>query len=253
MSEPVNLVKRDFGKTVAGAMFLAAAVLLWGGWMLLPHHLGTYFVPEDFPAVHGHLHLWLWMFRFYLFGMVMTAMAFVALATTVEKSEARVLVWPGLLIAAGGFLVSALAAAFYYHFGVWGSIEMAGKPAETVQAFVQSLRIDTEYVTCLVRFGRVFSGLGLAVGAVGLMRGQVLPRWNCGVAVVLGIGAMALTMALPDRLSLFQPIFHVEALWLAATGVVLLLPGSSPADMIEVSRRGTSHEPSHPSPRPSPL
>ena len=207
-------------------MFLSAAAMLWGGWALLPHHLGTYFEPDDFGKVHQHLHLWLWMFRVHLFGFVMTAMALIALATTLEQADTRVLAWPGLLLAARGLIVSALAAAFYYHFGVWGSIEMAGKPLETIRSFVESLRIDTEYVTCLVRFGQVFSGLGLAVAATGLAKGRVLPRWNCGVAATVGIAAMALTMALPDRLSFYEPIFHIEILWLGSTGLVLLLSSS---------------------------
>src|SRR5262245_51787000 len=114
-------MKRDFATNAVAAMFIAAAAMLWGGWVLLPHHPETYFQPDDFPAVHRHLHLWLWMYRIHLFGMVMTAMAFVALATTVQQAEAKVLAWPGLLIAAAGFLISALAAAFYYHYGVWGS------------------------------------------------------------------------------------------------------------------------------------
>ena len=63
------------------------------------------------------------------------------------------------MIAVAGLLVSALGGAFYYHHGAWGSIELAGKPPEAAQAFVDALRVDTEYVTCLVRFGRVFGGL----------------------------------------------------------------------------------------------
>ncbi len=203
-------------------MFLAAAAMLWGGWALLPHHLGTYFHAEDFAAVGQHLHLWLWMYRIHLFGHVTTAMALVALATWVEEPDVKVLLWPGALVAAAGFIVSALAAAFYYHFGVWGSIQMAGKTSETIGSFVESLRIDTEYVTCLVRFGRVFSGLGLVVAAAGLARGRLLPRWNCAVAALLGISAMALTMSLPDRLFLYQPIFQLQTIWLGITGIVLL-------------------------------
>src|SRR5215210_2370743 len=125
-------------------------------------------------------------------------MALVALATSVAASEARVLVRPGVAVAAAGAVTGALAAAFYYHFGAWGALDLADKPADTVRAFVGSLRVGTEYVTCLVRFGRVFFGLGQVVLAVGLLHGGVLPPWLIAGAGVLGVAAMVVTMAFPD-------------------------------------------------------
>lgn len=215
-------MKRDFTTRVTGALFLGAAALLWFGWMLLPHQLGAFFRPEDFPAIRPHLSLWLWMFRVHLFGYVTSAMALVALATLVTTAEARVLVWPGAVVSAAGFFVGALAAAFYYHYGVWGSIELDGQPTEVVVRFTESLRLNTEYITCLVRFSRVFTGLGLMVMAAGLAKGRIFPAWIPGVAVLLGVSAMALTMILPDRLSLYQPVFHLQSLWFVVTGVVVL-------------------------------
>jgi hypothetical protein len=47
---------------------------------------------------------------------------------------------------------------------------MHGKSADAVLSFVNSLQIITEYVTGLVRFGRVFTGLGLLVLALGLLK-----------------------------------------------------------------------------------
>jgi hypothetical protein len=218
-------MRRDFATKITGGALLLAALMLWGGHMLLPHHLGTFFQASDFSAIHDHLHVWLWLFRVHLFGMIMTVAALVALGAALADSPSRVLVWPGVAVAAAGLVVGALAAAFYYHFGVWGAIEMNGKSPETIQAFVESLRIDTEYVTCLVRFGRVFSGLGLVILALGLLRGQLLPSWITVPAMVIGVAAMALTMLLPDRLELYWPVFHLLAAWLAATGIVILLRG----------------------------
>ena len=40
---------------------------------------------------------------------------------------------------------------------------------------------------------------------------------------LLGAVGMALTMGLPDNLSLYRPVFHLNALWLAAFGVVTLM------------------------------
>lgn len=218
-------MERDFSAKVTGGLFLGAAVLLWGGWMSLPHRLGAFFETGDFPAIDEHLYLWIWTFRVHLFGLVVAAMALVALATRLDAADVRVLAWPGAAIAAAGLVVGALAAAFYYHHGVWGAVELRGATTEAVRAFVDGLRVDTEYVTCLTRFSRVFTGLGLLTLAAGLAKGRLLPVWVRGGAALLGVAAMALTMGLPDRLELYQPVFHVQSLWLAATGVAVLRSG----------------------------
>ena len=90
---------------------------------------------------------------------------------------------------------------------------------------MEALRIDTEYVTCLVRFGRVFSGLGLLVLGCGLIRWTIVPVAIGWVAVAIGLAAMALTMLLPDHMSLYIPVFHVKSLWLLFTGGVILRSG----------------------------
>ncbi len=99
---------------------------------------------------------------------------------------------------------------------------MHGKPAQQLNQLVQSLRVDTEYVTCVVRFGRVFSGLGLLLVGVGLARWRVLQAWTRWLAVLIGVAAMALTMLWPDELWLYTPVFHVMALWLLLVGVFIL-------------------------------
>jgi hypothetical protein len=212
------------GAPLVGALFLAAAAMLWGGWTLLPHRIGTFFQPADFGAVAAHLRLWIWMFRVHLFGLVVAVMALAALAAAVADRPARLLVWPAAAVAGSGFLVTALAAAFYYHFGAWGAVAMAGAPPEAQAAHIASLAPLTEYVTCLVRFGRVFSGLGLAVLGIALVQWPVLAggRWLGSAALGLGVAAMALTMALPDALDLYLPLFHLLCLWLAAVGAMAL-------------------------------
>jgi hypothetical protein len=102
--------------------------------------------------------------------MVVAVLCLVALGTLLAGTEGRILAWPSMAVGSAGLIVSALAAAFYCHFGVWGSIEMHGKSADAVLSFVNSLQIITEYVTGLVRFGRVFTGLGLLVLALGLLK-----------------------------------------------------------------------------------
>ena len=122
-----------------------------------------------------------------------------------------------------GLMLAAVAAAFYYHFGAWGSVDMDGQSAEAVERFITSLRATTEYVTCLVRFSRVFIGVGQVVLVIGLLRqGATWPLWLISFGGLLGIAGMALTMGLPDNLKLYRPVFHLNAMWLAAFGVVLL-------------------------------
>jgi hypothetical protein len=216
-------------RSLTGCFFLAGAGMLWIGWLLLTPRIGMFFRTEDFAGIRPRLRFWLWMYRVHLFGMVISALAVVALAALVVDSPARVLVWPGAAVAVAGLIVGAVGSAFYYHFGVWGTLEVGDKPPDAIRGFIDSLRLATHYITCLVRFGRVFTGLGLTVLALGLLNWQVLPWWIGAGAAAVGVAAMALTMALPDKWELYTPVFHFQALWLAATGAVLLLTGVAPA------------------------
>jgi hypothetical protein len=147
------------------------------------------------------------------------------LAAVTADSEARVVVWPGVTVAVVGLAVGCLASAFYYHHGAWGALQTAGLSLEKLRDHVDALRLDTEYITCLVRFGRVFFGLGLVVLAAGLLKWRILPVALGTGAVLLGLAAMALTMAFPDNLEFYAPVFHLDSLWLLATGFVILRSG----------------------------
>lgn len=216
---------RDFATDVTGWFFLAGALMLWAGRVLLPCRVGMFFRSDDFHAIGTRLQLWLWLYRIHLFGVVVSALALVALAAVLANQPAvRILVWPGVAVAVAGLIVGGVGSAFYYHFGVWGALETKKAP-DAAKDLVESLCLPTHYITCLVRFGRVFCGLGLTVLAAGLLRGEVLPWWVGGGAAGLGVAAMALTMAWPDNWTLYTPVFHLQALWLAATGAYLLLYG----------------------------
>lgn len=210
---------------ITGWGFIASAIILWLGWMLLPVRIGTFFQPGDFAAVYDQFHFWIWTFRIHLFGIVAAVASLVALGSVLTESEARILVWPGVAVSVVGLMIRACGEAFYYHFGAWGALDMHGKSAETIGEFVASLRISTEYVTCPIRFGRVFGGFGLLLLGCGLLKWKVLPSWAGGIAAFIGGAAMAITMGLPDELDLYLPIFHLHALWLAAVGAVTLWSG----------------------------
>ncbi len=216
-----------FTARVVGWLFVAAAAMLWLGWVLLPARPGMYFTPGDFAAIKRRFRPWIWLYRVHLFGHLATVMAFVALASTVG-GDSRVLVWPGVAVLAGGALVAALATAFYYHFGAWGAAGTAGQPPESLAAHVESLRVPTEYVTCLTRFGRVFFGLGQLVLAAGLLYAGLLPLWLTAAAALLGVAAIAVTMAFPDHLDYYLPIFHLNVAWMLAAGVTAVRAGALP-------------------------
>jgi hypothetical protein len=222
-------VKQDFETRFTGGAFAAAALMTWLGWALLPVRIGAFFQPDVFGPIHEQFHLWIWVYRVHLFGRVIAVIAFVALGTMMGGAAARVLIWPGVVVAAGGMFVGMLAEAFYYHHGAWGSIQLAGKSPAEIQAFIDALRVDTEYVTCLTRFGRVFGGVGLVLIAWGLLRQRILPAVLPLVLGLVGLASIALTMGLPDQLSWYEPIFHVLCLWLLTVGIVILWRGI-PAD-----------------------
>ena len=215
----------DLATGVTGWLFVAAAAMSWLGWTLLPAKVGPFFEAADFERVRSRLRLWIWMYRVNLFGYLITLMAFVAFATLVAGSEYRIILWPAVATLGAGLLVGVLAAAFYYHFGAWGAVDLDGKASEAVDAYVKSLEVSTEYVTCFVRFGRVFFGFGQVILAIGLLLSGLLPIWLIVAGAVLGAAAMAVAMALGDNLKIFEPLFHLNAAWLLAIGVVVLVSG----------------------------
>lgn len=219
--------------SVTGWLFLVAAVMLWLGWVLMPVHIGTFFEPGNFAAIHDHLHLWIWLYRVHLFGFLVALMALVALGVMLAQSEVRIVAWPGIAVAGAGLIVGAVAAAFYYHFGAWGAVEMKGLSAAALDEYVKSLRVGTEYVTCLVRFGRVFLGLGQLVLGIGLFMWSVVPRWLGASAVALGLAAMAVTMVFPDNLEFYSAVFHLNVLWFGMMGAVTLRSGLRLVDVEE--------------------
>jgi hypothetical protein len=56
----------------------------------------------------------------------------------------------------------------------------------------------------------------------------MFPWWIGGSVVALGVAAMALTMLWPDNWALYTPVFHLQALWLAAIGTQLVVFGIGP-------------------------
>ncbi len=218
-------MKKDFETKFTGWAFIFAAILLWGGWALSPHQIGEYIVASDFTVINEDLWYWIWMFRFHIFGWVTMAIAMFALASITAKKPYRVLLVPGAGMVVIGTMTLAIASAFYYNFGAWGVGQTMGKSAAEIQQFMDNILYTNQYVTCFVRFGRIFSGVGLVLLGLGFVKWKIVNPLLGWFTVLLGLAAMGIIMGIPDNFEIYKPVFHVKAIWLLIMGVVILLKG----------------------------
>ena len=218
-------MKKDFETKFTAWVFIFAAILLWGGWALSPHHIGEYIVASDFTAINEDLWYWIWMFRFHIFGWVTMAIALFALASITAKKPYRILMVPGAGMVVIGTMTLAIASAFYYNFGAWGIGQTMGKSAAEIQQFMDNILYTNQYVTCFVRFGRIFSGVGLVLLGFGFVKWKIVNPLLGWFTVLLGLGAMGIILAIPDNFETYKPLFHVKAIWLLSMGVTILLKG----------------------------
>ncbi len=218
-------MNHDFSTKFTGWSFLAAALMMWGGWMLIPVPVGPYMQEADFGVVEANRMLFVWSYRTFFFGAVFTVVAIVALASLLSMSKARAVVWPGATVAAGGMFSVALGCAYYYHHGYWGSLALEGQGTDAIVQYIQSIRMDGEYVTCLMRFGRLFGGLGILIYSVGLVKWRPVPVWLGWIGILMGFAAIAVIMPSGENFKVFAPVFHLQSLWLALMGAMILRKG----------------------------
>lgn len=218
-------MKKDFELKFTGWLFIAAALLLWGGWAFTSHHIGEYIQASDFDAVGESVWYWIWMYRIHIFGWVTMSLALFAFMTLVGKKPFRVMMLPGVGMTIIGTMTLAIAAAFYYNYGAWGVGETMGKSPEEVDAFMNNILPVNQYVTCFTRFGRIFSGVGLVLIGAAMWKWKMVPLWLGGLTLLLGLAAMGIILAIPDNFEIYKPLFHVKVLWLIAMGVVILTKG----------------------------
>lgn len=216
---------KKFETSFTGWSFIAAALMLWVGHIISPHNVGEYLVASDFTSIGEHMWTWIWIFRVHIFGWVAMIVATIALASMLGKSPYRILINPGAGMVVVGTFTLALAAAFYYNYGAWGVGMTEGKSPEEIQQFMDNILFTNQYVTCFVRFGRIFSGVGLVLLGAGLVKWNLLPKWLSWYTILLGLVAMGIILFIPDYYDHFKPMFHIKALWLLAMGVVILRNG----------------------------
>jgi len=221
----MKVLKKDFETNFTGWAFIFAAILLWFGWALSPHHIGEYIVASDFEAIGKDVWYWIWMYRFHIFGWVTMAIAVFALVAITARKPYRVLILPGAGMLIVGTFTLAIASAYFYNYGAWGVGQTAGKSASEIKEFVDNILFTNQYVTCFIRFGRIFSGVGLVLLGFGFIKWKIVSTWLGWFTALLGLVAMGIILAIPNNFEIYKPIFHVKAIWLLAMGIVILKKG----------------------------
>lgn len=216
---------RNFETRFTGWSFIVAALMLWLGWMLLPHQIGEYIVKEDFALVGENVWYWIWMYRIHIFGWVIMGIALMALVASTARTPSRIMVVPGAGMIIVGTFTLALAAAYFYNHGAWGVGKTAGMSPAELDEFMDKLLYTNQYVTCFIRFGRVFSGVGFVLLGAAFIKWSLFDKWLGWFTVLFGLLAMGVVMLIPDYYESYKPLFHVKALWLTVVGVVLLIKG----------------------------
>ena len=218
-------MKKDFETNFTGWAFIFAALLLWLGWALSPHHIGEYIVASDFTAIGESVWFWIWMYRIHIFGWVTMGIALFALVSVIGRKPYRVVILPGAGMTIIGTFTLAIAAAYFYNYGAWGVGQTAGKSPEEIKEFMNGILFTNQYVTCFIRFGRIFSGVGLVLLGYGFIKWKIVSTWLGWFTALLGLAAMGIILSIPDNFEIYKPVFHVKVIWLIMMGVVLLKQG----------------------------
>ncbi|MFC4267290.1 hypothetical protein [Polaribacter marinivivus] len=218
-------MKKSFETSFTGWAFVLAAILLWFGWVLSPHHIGEYIVASDFTKIGDSVWFWIWMYRFHIFGWVTMGISMFALLSIITNRPYRTVVLPGIGMIIVGTFTLAIANAFYYNFGAWGVGKTAGLSAAEIQEFIDDILFTNQYVTCFIRFGRIFSGVGFVLLGAAFLKWNLVSKWLGWFTVLFGLAAMGIILGIPDNFEIYKPLFHVKVLWLLVMGITLLTKG----------------------------
>jgi hypothetical protein len=221
----MRIMEKNFETSFTGWAFILAAVLLWFGWALSPHHIGEYIVASDFTKIGESVWYWIWMYRIHIFGWVTMGISMFALLSLTSGRPYRVVVFPGIGMVIVGTFTLAIANAFYYNFGAWGVGKTAGLNPDEVTVFMDSILSTNQYVTCFLRFGRIFSGVGLVLLGYAFIKWKLLSAWLGWFTMILGFLAMGIILSIPDNFEIYKPVFHIKVLWLMTMGTFLITKG----------------------------
>ncbi|MFY9241837.1 MAG: hypothetical protein WAO74_02290 [Polaribacter sp.] len=218
-------MKKNFETNFTGWAFILAAALLWFGWALSPHHIGEYIVASDFTKIGESVWYWIWMYRIHIFGWVTMGISMFALLSITTGRPYRVVVLPGIGMVIVGTFTLAIANAYFYNFGAWGVGKTAGLSPEELILFIDNILYTNQYVTCFIRFGRIFSGVGLVLLGYAFIKWKLVSAWLGWFTLILGFLAMGIILAIADNFEIYKPVFHIKVLWLMFMGAYLLING----------------------------
>ncbi|MCA0133663.1 hypothetical protein LBU54_13790 [Winogradskyella sp. D23] len=119
----------------------------------------------------------------------------------------------------------AIANAYFYNFGAWGVGQTASMSPTEIEAFMNDILFTNQYVTCFIRFGRIFSGVGLVLLGYAFLKWHIVSKWLGVFTLLLGLAAMGIILGIPDNFEVYKPLFHVKVIWLIAMGAVILKQG----------------------------
>ena len=221
----MNIIQKDFETNFTGWSFIIAAALLWLGWAFSPHHIQEYIVASDFEEIGKNVWTYIWMYRIHIFGWVTMGIALFAFVSVTARKPYRVVILPGAGMLIIGSFTLAIAAAYYYNFGAWGVGQTAGKPELEIQAFMNDILYTNQYVTCFLRFGRIFSGVGLVLLGAAFIKWAIVPKLLGWFTTIFGLAAVVLILSIPDNFEIYKPLFHIKVIWLLMMGGLLLKQG----------------------------
>jgi hypothetical protein len=221
----MSIIKKDYETRFTAGAFIVAALFIILGWGLSSHHINEYIVASDFEAIGENVWYWIWVYRVFIFGWVIFGIAMMALTTSLTKKPYRVIALPGAGLVVIGTFFLAIAYAYYYNYGAWGVGMTAGKSAEEVQVFMDNILYTNQYVTCFIRFGRVFSGLGMLLLGYAFVKWRLVPQLLGWFTALFGLAAMGIIMGLPEYYEYYKPMVFIKIFWMVAMGVVLLKRG----------------------------
>ena len=165
------------------------------------------------------------MYRIHIFGWVIMSIALFSLISITSKAPFRVLMVPGAGMVIVGSFTLAIAGAYFYNHGAWGVGKTEGLSALEIEEFMKNLLFTNQYVTCFIRFGRIFSGVGLMILGAGFLKWNMFNKALSWFTLLLGLIAMCVILFIPDNFEVYKPIFYVKVVWLLAMGSLLLKDG----------------------------
>ena len=221
----MNIRQKDFETNFTGYAFIIAAMLLWIGWAFSPHHIQEYIVASDFEAIGENVWTFIGMYRIHIFGWVTMGIALFALVSITAKKPYRVVILPGAGMVIIGTFTLAIASAYFYNFGAWGVGKTAGMSAVEIEVFMNDILYTNQYVTCFIRFGRIFSGVGLVILGAAFIKWSIVPKLLGWFTLILGFTAVVIILSIPDNFEIYKPLFHVKVIWLTAMGAILIKQG----------------------------